>query len=149
MKVSNQLCSTILKHVFLRFHHCFPLPSSTLTWQHLNLRTQPYNSICIEKKKDFVELHNCWLCILSNTTLHFQKLCYLVKGQRIFIKMIFFSFKAIKFNTETIEIYNSKNGWEKVSYLSRINCSIQYIQKDKNPCNLKLNYKVRNKKYIN
>lgn len=43
MKVSNQLCSTIRKQVFLRFHHCFPLPSSTLTWQHLNFRTQPEN----------------------------------------------------------------------------------------------------------
>lgn len=69
MKVSNQLCSTILKHVFLRFHHCFPLPSSTLTWQHLNLRTQPCKSICVKKKKDLVEFHNRSLCILSaNTT---------------------------------------------------------------------------------
>lgn len=31
----------------------------------------------------------------------------------------------------------------------KINCSIQYMQKDKNSCNIKLNYKVRNKKYIN
>ena len=41
MKVSNQLCSTMRKQVFRRIHQDLPSPSSMLTWQHLNLWTQP------------------------------------------------------------------------------------------------------------
>lgn len=41
MKVSNQLCSTIRKHVFLKVHQDFPSPSSILTWQHLQRCMQP------------------------------------------------------------------------------------------------------------
>lgn len=41
MKVSNQLCSTMRKQVFLRIHQDLPSPSSMLTWQHLNRWTQP------------------------------------------------------------------------------------------------------------
>lgn len=41
MKVSNQLCSTMRKHVFRRIHQDLPRPSSMLTVQHLNRRTQP------------------------------------------------------------------------------------------------------------
>ena len=41
MKVSNQLCSTMRKQVFRRIHQDLPSPSSVLTWQHLNLWTQP------------------------------------------------------------------------------------------------------------
>lgn len=40
MKLSNQLCSTIMKHVLLKFHHVFPLPSVMFTSQRGNLRTQ-------------------------------------------------------------------------------------------------------------
>ena len=41
MNDSNQLCSTMMKQVFLSVHQLFHQPSSTLTWQHWNLRTQP------------------------------------------------------------------------------------------------------------
>lgn len=44
MKVSNQLCSTMRKHVFRRIHQDLPRPSSMLTVQHLNRRTQPGTS---------------------------------------------------------------------------------------------------------
>lgn len=44
MKVSNQLCSTMRKQVFLRIHQDLPSPSSMLTWQHLNRWTQPGTS---------------------------------------------------------------------------------------------------------
>lgn len=41
IKLSNQLCSTIRQQVFLSVHHTFPQPTSTFTWQHWNLCTQP------------------------------------------------------------------------------------------------------------
>lgn len=41
MKLSNQLCSTIRKQVFLIIHHTFHQPTSAFTWQHLNFCTQP------------------------------------------------------------------------------------------------------------
>ena len=34
MKVSNQSCSTIVKHVLRRFHHFLPLPSVMSTVRH-------------------------------------------------------------------------------------------------------------------
>lgn len=86
MKVSNQLCSTILKQVFLRFHHCFPLPSSILTWQHLNLRTQPLRVYMLGMGKRKKEI--CWIALIlvmhsiNNTMLLFQKLSCFIKTHK-------------------------------------------------------------------
>lgn len=41
MNDSNQLCSTIIKHVFLSVHQLLYFAPSSLIWQHWNLRTQP------------------------------------------------------------------------------------------------------------
>lgn len=41
MKDSNQLCSTMIKQVFLSVHQLLYFAPSSLIWQHWNLRTQP------------------------------------------------------------------------------------------------------------